>query len=415
MDSSSFDNEINNLFVFTDIEPINSNGATSDTYKVLIYGKWHFLKRPKKIYSENPLYLAAFQKEFEIGYTLDHQNIVRYIIKGEDEISLYILTEFVDGFTLTEFIKLNPNYFNVPKHLDKFITQLLSALKYLHERQILHLDLKPDNILITGVNNDVKLVDFGFSYTDCFSSLAIGKTELYAAPEQLNRENIDQRTDVYGLGKILECIFSESDSKISKIYKKLIDKCLSERKEDRFNDINEIQSYLKDKSKSKKKYVYFAILLGALIAVISFYQFSSQHNTNTNIHPIYETMTHKVDTIYIVDTVKQIENKTNIIIDRYAPLKKDIKLRVANNFKSLYNTYDSLNIDNFSSALTEFQKGYNESLLLTELLSIQYKNIPSDEIGELVSKEIDKKASLFRSMVAKYEKGQKRMVKNESN
>lgn len=197
MDSSSFDNNSNNPFVFTDIRPIRSNGATSDTYKVLIYGKWHFLKRPKKIYANNPLYLAAFQKEFEIGYTLDHPNIVRYIIKGEEQNGLYILTDFVDGFTLTDFIKLNPNYFNTPKHLDKFINQLLSAIKYLHERQILHLDLKPDNILITGVNNDLKLVDFGFSYTDCFSSLAIGKTELYAAPEQLSEEEIDQRTDIW--------------------------------------------------------------------------------------------------------------------------------------------------------------------------------------------------------------------------
>lgn len=415
MDSSSFDNDINNPFVFTDIEPIWSNGATSDTYKVLIYGKWHFLKRPKKIYADNPLYLSAFQKEFEIGYTLDHPNIVRYIIKGEDENSLYILTDFVDGFTLTEFIKLNPNYFNVPKHLDKFITQLLSALKYLHERQILHLDLKPDNIIITGVNNDVKLVDFGFSYTDCFSSLAIGKTELYAAPEQLNKEGIDQRTDVYGLGKILEYIFYESDSKISKTHRRLINRCLLESKERRFNDINEIQGYLKDKSQSKKKYIYFAISLCTLVAVISFYQFTSQHDKSSDIHPIYETMTHKIDTIYMVDTVKQKESRTNIIIDKYTPLKRDIRIHVENNFKNLYSTYDSLDIDNISSALSEFQKGYNESLLLTELLSIQYKNIPSDEIGELVSKEIDKKASLFRSMVAKYEKGQKRMVKNESN
>lgn len=415
MDSSSFDNDINNPFVFTDIEPIRSNGATSDTYKVLIYGKWHFLKRPKKIYADNPLYLAAFQKEFEIGYTLDHTNIVRYIIKGEDQNGLYILTDFVDGFTLSDFIKLNPNYFKTPKHLDKFINQLLSAIKYLHERQILHLDLKPDNILITGVNSDVKLVDFGFSYTDCFSSLAIGKTELYAAPEQLNRESIDQRTDIYGLGKILEYILSECGSQISKTHMFLISKCLSESKESRFNDINEIQGYLSNKSKLKKRYIYSVISLCVLVAVIFFYQSLSRHNIETYQNPIHEIVTHKIDTVYIVDTVSQKQKKTNIEIDKYAPLKKDIKQCVANNFKNLYNTYDSLNIDNISSVLTEFQKGYNESLLLTELLSIQYKNIPSDEIGELVSKEIDGKASLFRSMVAKYEKGQKKMVKNESN
>ena len=91
MDNSSFDNEIINPFVFNDIEPVRSNGATSDTYKAFIYGKWHFVKRPKKVYLNNPLNISAFNKEFEIGYTLDHPNFARYIIKGEDKEGLHII------------------------------------------------------------------------------------------------------------------------------------------------------------------------------------------------------------------------------------------------------------------------------------------------------------------------------------
>ena len=402
MDSSSFDNEIKNPFVFNDIVPIHSNGTTSETYKALIYGKWHFLKRPKEIYSNNPLYISAFHKEFEIGYTLDHPNVARYVIKGEDKDGLYILIDYIAGFTLTDFIKNNPDYFNDTKHLDKFVSQLLSALKYLHERQILHLDLKPENILITRVNNDVKLIDFGFSYTDCFSSLAIGRTELYAAPEQLNNGEKDQRTDIYGFGKILAYIFAESGSRPPKVYRKLIDKCLYENKEDRFNSVNEILSYLSDRLKSKKK-IRFSIVTMFMLAVgIFYYQYSIQHNVEPGENPANETIIHRIDTVYIIDTIKQIANET-VTIDKYAPLKRDIKLQVDNNFKNVYQ-HDSINSENYASVWTEYQRAATETLLLTETLSAKYKEIPVDDIGELVLKELEKKTALLRSQVAKYEK-----------
>ena len=402
MDNSSFDNEIKNPFVFHDIEPVRSNGATSDTYKVLIYGKWHFLKRPKKVYLNNPLYISAFNKEFEIGYALDHPNISRYIIKGEDQDGLYILIDYISGFTLSDFIKNNPDYFSDTKHLDKFISQLLSALKYLHERQILHLDLKPENILITGVNNDVKLIDFGFSYTDCFSSLAIGRTELYAAPEQLNKGEKDQRTDIYGFGKILAYIFAESGSQPLRVYRKLIDKCLCENKEDRFNSVNEILSYLSDRSKSKKKIRYSIVTLFTLAIGIFYYQYSIQHNVEPGENPVSETIIHRIDTVYVIDTIKQIANET-VTIDKYAPLKRDIELQVDNNFKNVYQ-HDSLNDENYSSVMSEYKVAANETLMLTETLSAKYKEIPVDDIGELVLKELEKKTALLQSQVAKYEK-----------
>ena len=402
MDSSSFDNEIKNPFVFNDMVPILSNGATSDTYKVLIYGKWHFLKRPKDIYSNNPLYISAFHKEFEIGYTLDHPNVARYVTKGEDNDGVYILIDYIAGFTLTDFIKTNPDYFNDIRNLDKLVSQLLSALKYLHERQILHLDIKPDNILITGVNNDVKLIDFGFSYTDCFSSLAIGKTELYAAPEQLSNGEIDQRTDIYGFGKIIEYIFSECGSQTTKTYHKLIDKCLYENKDDRFNNANEILSYLLYRSKFKKNITYSIVTLFMLTICIFFYQYSIQYYAGMGKKSANETIIHKVDTVYIVDTMKYKANEISTI-DKYASLKSDIKLQLDNNFKNLYK-HDTLNNDNYSFVLSEYQKAYNESLMLTETLSVKYKEIPSDDIGELVLKEIERKTSLFRSQVARYDK-----------
>ena len=362
MDTSSFDNEINNPFVFTDIEPIRSNGATSDTYKVLIYGKWHFLKRPKKIFADNPLYLAAFQKEFEIGYTLDHPNIVRYISKSEDSESLYILTDYVDGFTLADFIKVYPNYFNDKENIDKLLKQLLSALSYLHERQILHLDLKPDNILITSINHDVKLIDFGFSYTDCFSSLAVGKTELYAAPEQLNRESLDQRTDIYGFGKLIEYILNQtSDTKLFSSYKTLINKCLSINKEDRLKSISEIQGYLLAKPKSKRGIFIFP-LIALILFVVGFYIYQSFNKIDESLTidslPI-DSISHTQDTAILSQNITATQPPTNKLSEKttteVVDSSKRFSRRVFNSEKyygKYYNPEESLS-DTISQKLFE--------------------------------------------------------------
>jgi serine/threonine protein kinase len=222
MDSSSFD-EIKNSSISTNefptSEPILKGGATSDSFKVRIHGKWHFLKRPKLQFAYNPIYIAAFEKEFDLGFTLDHPNIVRYLNKGSDADGFYILTEFVDGLSLSEFRLQHPDYFNQKVNLYNFARQLFSALSYLHARQIVHLDLKPDNILITRNGNDVKLIDLGMSYSDCYSEITGGSTT-FGSPEQFsNPTSISFRCDMFAASKVLLfAVVAETNRKmISKI------------------------------------------------------------------------------------------------------------------------------------------------------------------------------------------------------
>lgn len=204
--SSSFDEFQNTSSLpsaFSAVELITKNGATSDCYKVRIYGKWHFLKRPKKEFLSNPIYIAAFEKEFDLGFTLDHPNIVRYLNKGFDSEGNYILSEFVDGLSLTEFREQNPDFFNQKTNLEKFSSQLFSALAYLHARQIVHLDLKPDNMLITRNGHDVKLIDLGMSYSDCYTEIT-GGSPAFGSPEQFsNTSSISYRSDMFAAGNII--------------------------------------------------------------------------------------------------------------------------------------------------------------------------------------------------------------------
>ncbi|NDW11229.1 serine/threonine-protein kinase [Dysgonomonas sp. 520] len=257
MENSSF-GEATDKPIITNIQQLNNGGATSDTYKVFINEKWNFLKRPKKEFASHPHYLKAFEKEYEIGSSLKHPNIVNYIEKGVDNEGFYILTEYIDGGTLKDFVDENPDYFHNKKNLRKFIFQLLSALDYLHERQILHLDLKPDNILITRIGHDVKIVDLGFAYNDSHQYLTVGKSEKYAAPEQIeNNNDIDQRADIYSLGILVLFAYTRTHNKqlIDKLpnpYKNCVKKCLEVDKENRFDSISSIRDYFSQKSRQKK-------------------------------------------------------------------------------------------------------------------------------------------------------------------
>lgn len=260
MDTSSF-SEIQNTFPDAELLPVE--GSTCDCYRVHLYGKLHFLKRLKPEFRTDPRYVASLQKEFEIGYRLEHPHLVRYISKGED----YLLTEYVDGETLSQFAANHPDYFTSKNNTNRFLSQLLDVLGYLHSHQVVHLDLKPDNILITRIGNDVKLTDLGYCYTDTYTD-TMGRTDKYAAPEQfpsLGKEGPgvvappDARTDIYAVGKILETLPCPT------IYNKVKARCTAKDPSIRYQSVDEI---LHDINHQKRYYRYVALFV-AVVAVLA--------------------------------------------------------------------------------------------------------------------------------------------------
>ena len=238
---------------FESLEPLNTQGSTCDTFCVKLYGKLHFLKRLKPEYANDIRYQEAFRKEFETGYRLEHPNLVRYISQTDDG----ILMEYIDGETLTQCLANHPDYFKDRNHSDKFLRQLLDVVGYLHSHQVLHLDLKPDNILLTRINNDVKLVDLGCCYTDTYTDTQ-GRTNRYAAPEQLAGENPDVRSDIYAIGKILERLPT------SYIYNKVVARCTAPDPSDRYQSVEEI---LHDINHTKRYYRYVMLFVAIVVAL----------------------------------------------------------------------------------------------------------------------------------------------------
>lgn len=270
-------------------EPLPVSGFICEAYRVKIYGKLHFLKKLKKEHEDNILFREALRKEFEIGFRLEHPNIVRYVSFHNDE----ILMEYVDGEDLLAFLKNHPTYFEDAEHFDKFVGQLLSALQYLHDNQVLHLDLKPENIMLTRIGCDVKVVDLGCCYSDTFVD-STGYTTQYAAPEQLAGRKVDVRTDIYAVGKILELLPHPP------VYNKVIKRCLNKNPQDRYPSIADLKAALATKKIVRKNMMWVASITVVVFSflLLSFvFKFSSVPNPaikNTSVQEEADTTKHLI-------------------------------------------------------------------------------------------------------------------------
>jgi eukaryotic-like serine/threonine-protein kinase len=149
-----------------------------------------------------------FAKRFEIEAKaislLQHQNIVSIYEYGEEDGYRYFAMQFVDGMDLSKYIAEKKEV-SVPEIID-FSKQICRGLRYAHANNVVHRDIKPQNILIDKCGI-AKLSDFGiakiFSGTDItMTGFTLGTPE-YMSPEQALGKNIDHQTDIYSLGIVM--------------------------------------------------------------------------------------------------------------------------------------------------------------------------------------------------------------------
>jgi len=154
-------------------------------------------------HAAGPSFVERFHREQHILSSLDHLNITRMLDAGlSDSGEPYLVMEYVEGEHFDVFC--DSRKLGVRERLQLFL-QVCDAVAYAHRNLIVHLDLKPSNILVSD-QGTVKLLDFGTSklvQADSQLTTTVLATPAYASPEQLRNEPVTTSCDVYSLGAIL--------------------------------------------------------------------------------------------------------------------------------------------------------------------------------------------------------------------
>lgn len=226
---------------FDSIKQLRTKGATSLSYHVCIDGKEYFMKQLRPELNSDWRHRLAFHKEYEVGSKIDSKYIVRYVKINENENGIFILMDYINGMTLEDKISKEPSFFFKKKNLEKLFLQLLDGISALHKENVAYIDLKPDNIIITQISNDVRIIDLGFCFADG-SSQTIGYNEMFAAPElkKGGLKDIDERTDIYAIGQLMNYIKNSTCCRTSKRMQRIIEKCTSNDKTKRYCTCDEV-------------------------------------------------------------------------------------------------------------------------------------------------------------------------------
>jgi serine/threonine protein kinase len=151
-----------------------------------------------------PELLTRFQTEARAAGLLTHPNIVVVFDAGEEDGRYYITMELVEGKSLQAHLDSGQT-FALPRVL-RIMEQTCGALQFAHERNVVHRDVKPANIMLTA-DDTVKVTDFGTAKILQFGTMQqtahVMGTPSYMSPEQVKGRAVDGRSDIFSLGVML--------------------------------------------------------------------------------------------------------------------------------------------------------------------------------------------------------------------
>lgn len=297
---------------FTDLELLSDSGHNR-VYRAMTDGKWVVLKAVKKEEGATARNIRLLHREYDIMHAVDCLYIVKtWQMTEVPEIGPAIVMEYVPGRSLDRFTAENPPISERRRIAD----ELMEALEFLHERQVVHGDLKPSNILITDSGNHVRLIDFGFADNEAYIAKNIGTSPSIRTEEQLPSDVLLPKRDIYALGKMLSLLFPHSA-------KPVIHRCLASD-DSRYTSVRQVRAAL-------HRYWRMRWLLPLILAITTIVAF------------VIVFLPRPAETVQI----SEIQTDTVVVVVPTEPAVDsvwlDVKSRVERQYSALYRTYaDSL-------------------------------------------------------------------------
>jgi serine/threonine-protein kinase len=169
--------------------------------------------------------MQRFREEANHYLYLSHPNITRLVDFIDDNNKFYLVMEFVNGVSLDNYLNTITGPMSEEILIPMFC-KILDTIAYLHQNGVIHLDIKPGNIMVLG-DKDIKILDMGISaiINNKNSSPKKCGTPAFMAPEQINQGELGFYTDIFALGitlfNMLTCKLPFSGSSHTEIFEKI--------------------------------------------------------------------------------------------------------------------------------------------------------------------------------------------------
>ncbi len=201
----------------------------------------YFIKQMREEHLQDKALRDCFIKEYNLGCRISSSYLPRYISITDTDTEMSLTMDFIDGDTLEERMAQKPQFFRNAINMRRFIYQMLEAMDDIHSTGILHLDLKPQNIMLTRRTDNVRIIDLGYSRSAEWDTTT-GMSQLFASPEQLagDTDTLCAASDIYTFGRIIQHIIAQTGCRLPKAIRHIIDKCTQERTGNRYANAQQI-------------------------------------------------------------------------------------------------------------------------------------------------------------------------------
>lgn len=252
---------------YADLRPLLTlSHGNSRLFTAQCNGRKVVIKTLKADRADNAQCRAALRNEYEMTALIDNKFVRKAIdfvrIEGLGDC---IVLEFVEGKTLAEHVRVGTLS---KKQVKNVLVDICDGLSCLHRNNMVHCNLKPENIIVTAADCRAKLIDIGVPVTDpdADRELLIKEME-FIAPEIIKGESYDNRADIFSLGKIMEFI---GERNIARQFLPVATHCTQFSKEQRYDSIAEVRSAI-TKEHPTMKVVVLAIALVVVGAMAYIY------------------------------------------------------------------------------------------------------------------------------------------------
>jgi len=233
-------------------------------YRQQIDGKFRSVVDIAPELNSNIKFCEALKTECEQNAKFTNQHILHFrpVMEGNDIVRLEM--EQGQYQPLRQVLNDTPSIVAEPNFIEDFTRQLLEAVGYLHQQGVFGVCFSPQTVFLRKGDNAVLLFHVGSHYLTMSDpgQLYSGGMEEFVAPEVMSKGTVDNRCDIYSVGKLLQKIFDHADMPLE--LRKVVKKAVSEAPEDRYSTPDEMLKSIK-----RKRNTYHSILTGVIAVAIA--------------------------------------------------------------------------------------------------------------------------------------------------